>query len=267
MNTADVDHLVLRLAVERIVRPVRGSVWRKNGMREELLGHLLEASDTLGAAGEVDAEAEAVRRLGDPAVVRASLQASVPWHEALGHLRLPFVGRFEWMLEGKPGDRPWRFAARLAWLALVGCVGIEVVICGLRQSVSAVMGLGALPWATLGPVVVVSTAALFVAMFLSGYGFARIGGPRLVARRSATPAWVKALLHVGLIAGMLFFFFALQELVPVTRGKMPWAKLFEGAGAGMAMLLFPVILTLGLWPALAHERRQYLKWGHLEVDE
>lgn len=73
----------LRIAVERIVRPVRASHPRKLLMREELLGHLTAVFEEECARQEDEpaAVAGAVARLGEPAALSQELQRSLPWYE------------------------------------------------------------------------------------------------------------------------------------------------------------------------------------------
>lgn len=71
----------LRIAVERIVRPLRAGRKRKLRMREELLGHLTAVfeEECAGEQDEAAAVARAVARLGDPAALSRELQQSLPW--------------------------------------------------------------------------------------------------------------------------------------------------------------------------------------------
>lgn len=71
----------LRIAVERVVRPIRAGRKRKLQMREELLGHLTAVfeEELAGQTDEAAAVAQAVTRLGEPATLTRELQQSVPW--------------------------------------------------------------------------------------------------------------------------------------------------------------------------------------------
>jgi hypothetical protein len=85
----------LKVQVERVVRPICASIRRKMKMREELLGHLTASYQEALANGlkEEDAIRHALERFGDPAVLRAELQASVPAYERVLYSRLPFHDR------------------------------------------------------------------------------------------------------------------------------------------------------------------------------
>ena len=83
----------LRRHVERIVRPIRASGIRKMRMREELLGHLTpHLRRGVGGAAKRRKRgglAAAAGRFGDPATLRAELQATVPWIERVMCAPLP----------------------------------------------------------------------------------------------------------------------------------------------------------------------------------
>jgi hypothetical protein len=86
----------LMIHVERIVRPVRATERRKLSMRRELLAHLTAALDEERTAGHADAAAfeSAKLRLGAPADLTRSLQATVPFAERLFLAYLPLPARF-----------------------------------------------------------------------------------------------------------------------------------------------------------------------------
>ncbi|HVX86424.1 MAG TPA: hypothetical protein VH253_16700 [Phycisphaerae bacterium] len=75
----------LMIHVERIVRPLRATSARKLRMRRELLAHLQSALDEERERipDQPAAIAAALKRLGDPAELRRSLDASVPRIEKL----------------------------------------------------------------------------------------------------------------------------------------------------------------------------------------
>lgn len=87
----------LMLHVERIVRPVRALQSRKLRMRRELLAHMQSAVDQerAGGADEATAVARAKERMGEPADLTRSLQASVPRMERALLSRMPGSDAFD----------------------------------------------------------------------------------------------------------------------------------------------------------------------------
>ena len=81
----------LRKDVERVVRPIRASTWRKNQMREELLAHLegLLAEEKARRGDDVGAVRRARARFGEPGQLTTELQATVPRWERWAFVPLP----------------------------------------------------------------------------------------------------------------------------------------------------------------------------------
>ena len=123
----------LKVQVERVVRPVHASTRRKMKMREELLGHLTASYQEGLANGlkEEDAVRHALERFGDPAVLRADLQASVPAVERMLYSPFPLHGRIIKARQGlRRGDdesvlhHAWR-----VWLFNASCiVGLDAFL-------------------------------------------------------------------------------------------------------------------------------------------
>jgi hypothetical protein len=99
----------LKIIVERAVRPVRASRWRKRKMREELLAHVsaVFAEEMATSSDEAAALTRTAQRFGNPAELTTQLQSSVP--------ALDRIQRF-W--EGPVEESPLRFATRLAFTAM-----------------------------------------------------------------------------------------------------------------------------------------------------
>ncbi|MBI2421516.1 MAG: hypothetical protein HYV27_01715 [Candidatus Hydrogenedentes bacterium] len=91
--------------IEAIVHPINASLLRKNTMRRELWAHFFALAEEEG--GNDAACARAWSRLGDPAELRASLQASITPRE---RLELAFRRR----AAVRPGESRARFAVRVA---------------------------------------------------------------------------------------------------------------------------------------------------------
>ncbi len=131
----------LRKQVERIVRPLRASSHRKNRMREELLVHLGELYEQERAAhpdNESAALATALERFGDPAALRAELQATVPAVERGLTLPIPFLGPMK-RFTRQPGETTLDFIRRTAvWATLINALVwlLFVLFCAtfLRQA-------------------------------------------------------------------------------------------------------------------------------------
>jgi hypothetical protein len=99
---------LLKIIVERAVRPVRASASRKGKMREELLAHVVGVfQEEWAKLGDERAAVERTTlRFGNPAEVTRQLQESVPARDAV---------RRYW--EGRPGEPAWRTAIRVAWVS------------------------------------------------------------------------------------------------------------------------------------------------------
>src|SRR5262249_24606631 len=97
----------LKVIVERAVRPVRASTFRKRKMRAELLAHVSGAFEEEAANLGDDRTAleRTALRFGNPAEVTGLLQASVSVSDG-----------FRRFWEGRPGESPMRAAIRLAWV-------------------------------------------------------------------------------------------------------------------------------------------------------
>lgn len=109
----------LRVVVERAVRPVGASRFRKRRMREELLGHLVEIHEE--EAARLDNERVALeharRRFGDPKELAAELSRSVP--------RRDRVRRLLDTVDHKPGGSLLQTAIRCG---LWTCAAFTVVL-------------------------------------------------------------------------------------------------------------------------------------------
>src|SRR5262249_6495820 len=105
---------VLKVQVERAVRPVRASERRKDRMREELYTHLLKTyEEELARLDDEQAAVEqAIRRFGEPAEITQALQSSVPRIERFLFVRC--AQAFEDHFRRKEGESVVRPAARLA---------------------------------------------------------------------------------------------------------------------------------------------------------
>lgn len=101
----------LKIIVERAVRPIVASSFRKRAIREELLAHVSAAFEEEQARGgdESAALARTAERFGDPAELTAQLQAAVPALDAYNR-----VGDWLWY---QPGEATWQRGLRLMILS------------------------------------------------------------------------------------------------------------------------------------------------------
>jgi hypothetical protein len=118
----------LKILVERVVRPVRASTFRKRKMREELLAHVVGVFEEEARLGnEQVALARTRERFGQAAELTGQLQASVPPGDGINRFAEDFVYG--------SGESALLLAARAA--AAVGAVcfvlvGIVILIHVLR---------------------------------------------------------------------------------------------------------------------------------------
>lgn len=268
----------LRVHVERIVRPIRASVLRKNRMREELLGHLNTAfeEERLNAKADTEAIQRAVARLGDPATLREELQRSVPWYERLGHVRLPIRLQVDdYSLAPVYG---WRGSARFATeIVLMLVVGAPILFglarlalfsAGLNRPIRMDWGNGLL---TIAAMLLMLWASLFITFWLSDL----FGIRKRLAPWSNTPAVIKAcftnLLWTFAIGIFLVLSTHLADRVQPQLGPDSTATILLAALKGIpqgpwlgAFLLLALTATMTI--AMRFERRQYLEWGCLDIE-
>ncbi|MCC6698723.1 MAG: hypothetical protein IT365_24070 [Candidatus Hydrogenedentes bacterium] len=267
----------LRIHVERIVRPIRASVLRKNKMREELLAHLETAFEEESAVAISDCEAleQATKRLGDPRALREELQASVPWIERVGFSRIPL--RLE--PEAYASDEPfgWRGSARIA----TGIVALTVVLSSLffaiNQAVSPDTGLAP----RLGievlerlPLLAVSYGCEWVAFFATYLLFDLVGLRDAMSPWNRMPSFVKACLSVSslIIAAGFFLVMAVVLAESILWGKTPHLIAKSVIAdiqsvpywVWLGALCFSVLYTMN---TKHRERRQYEEWGCLQIED
>lgn len=121
MNTE--ANTLLKVHVERIVRPIVAVESEKLKMRQELLAHVLDAFEYERSTGRSVEQAmqRAVERLGDPEVMRAELQSTVKWTSRIGYLN-------DQVLRRKPGVSLVRHASRVALLTFCAFVPLLLAI-------------------------------------------------------------------------------------------------------------------------------------------
>jgi hypothetical protein len=255
----DSDDLMIH--VERIVRPVRGFAGRKLRMRQELLAHLQAAVAEEREARTTDATAlaRAKARLGDPAELTLSLQASVPRAERVLAARLP-LPRALARLEAR-GGRWWGLdwtmtlpqasvvvagAVVLPWAALVG-LAIELHLGG----VAAVNAMMDRPGETA--LMNVWNIALLAALtMLCARWVIAVANGRWMTRTAARYATA---ITVAPLLSMLFMIHCVHARGP-TAAEVAWSL-----GAGVAMTGVQALAAR----LVARMRRPYVQWLALDV--
>lgn len=108
MNEAMIKEL--KVIVERVVRPVNASRWRKNSMRAEMLAHVMEAFEQERDASKDEALAleRTKRRFGEPAMITRQLQAAIPKRD--GYWR---------MFESSANETMWQAGLKFAAIELL----------------------------------------------------------------------------------------------------------------------------------------------------
>jgi hypothetical protein len=268
----------LRIHVERIVRPIRASVPRKNKMREELLAHLKAAFDEERVAATTESVAleRAKERLGDPDALRNELQSSVPWYERLGHMCIPLRMQISDYERGTTCG--WRASARFAME-----ITICLVVCSpLLFAIASHVGFGhGLNWPELadmpGGLLVVAglMGCLWLALFVAFWLFDQTSGRQRLAPWSDTPVVVRAcLIHalwmfaIGLFLAMsIGFTEAVQQRSTAAGAEnilLATISAIPLSGWVWPVLLIGSILFMSL--VMRFERRQYEAWGCLDID-
>lgn len=265
----------LRVHVERIVRPVRAAVSRKNKMREELLAHLMEKTRALTDSGmdEAEARTKAVEELGDPAALRADMQATVPAFERVCCVRLP-LHALDAFFEKEKDETSFHHA----YTRTLPIAVLVLMFFG---------GLGAIRWAgpafgrqpntgTLAECAFVLTGAYLVtiAACFSCFYLADVTGLRNVLSKT-TP-------YNGWIKGAVLCLYLCAELALIYGANLLFIQIFTPDSAavvvgalretfGREYLILGVLLLLVAFPLLSivmkHEHEQWARWDRIELDE
>ena len=230
----------LKILVERTVRPVRASTFRKRRMREELLAHASGVFEAESAKLGDDrlALARTTQRFGDPAEVTSQLQETVPWVDIIAWLVVPPI------YLRRPAESRWRFAVRqclelscfLLWTGSGGSVLLLGSAClaipEMRQSLVQARGLPLLAGAGIG--LLVSIVAASTAVFLLHGMF-----HALYERRGRS--WPLILLFCGVasLIGMSLplVLFGLGQLGARTKASELLAMLPFAAAIGPSLLI------------------------------
>jgi ATP-dependent Clp protease ATP-binding subunit ClpC len=173
----------LKVIVERAVRPVRASVFRKRKMREELLAHVSGVFEEEARLGdEQTALARTQERFGQAAELTGQLQASVPRADDLNRFAEDLVGY-------TAGGSALRLAARAA--AVIGAVCF--ILLGIAIFIQVLRGQGS-EWLTVARVPGLLAPLLMAFWVFSGTLLAH--GLRQALFGPAGRSWLRA----GLVA-------------------------------------------------------------------
>jgi hypothetical protein len=248
----------LRKDVERVVRPIRASTWRKNQMREELLAHLegLLAEEKARRGDDVGAVRRARARFGEPGQLTTELQATVPRWERWAFVPVPGLQRGRRRPGETLGAYQRRWIVRMTCLVLVwggfavGCalVGprrieltgfflVQVLVCTL------LLGLGLLAEA--------------IRRSLMRLESADPAARRTAWRAVAFEALAAALLTGSIAAGVLLLIDRSAQ-VPLIPPRILW-----GVTLVSALVMLPVLAAL-VRSNIA-QVRQFDQWDGLDL--
>lgn len=266
----------LRVHVERIVRPIRAGVGRKNKMREELLAHLTQKAEGLmaGGGGEAAACAEAIEQLGEPAALRAELQKTVPALERLAYMRLPAVRVFDAWFEKKATETPLRYALVRTFYIALGIGAVLTVMLVVRS-------LGLLPdshrrmkpLSYCAVVMTLTYASAILGSFVSYYLADATRLRRILSRETAVSAWLKSgglclfmCMNVALmLAPIILFMSMVHPEDVVVLGTVFGGALGRRILLGAALFLLTLFGFCGV--AMKFEHKQWARWGSLRIDD
>jgi hypothetical protein len=248
----------LRKDVERVVRPIRASTWRKNQMREELLAHLegLLAEEKARRGDDVGAVRRARARFGEPGQLTTELQATVPRWERWAFVPVPGLQRGRRRPGETLGAYQRRWIVRMTCLVLVwggfavGCalVGprrieltgfflVQVLVCTL------LLGLGLLAEAIRRSLMRLESAD---------------PAARRTARRAVAFEALAAALLTGSIAAGVLLLIDRSAHVPLIPPRILW-----GVTLVSALVMLPVLAAL-VRSNIA-QVRQFDQWDGLDL--
>ena len=239
----------LKVIVERAVRPVRASVFRKRKMREELLAHVSGVYEEEARLGDEPAAlARTQERFGQAAELTGQLQVSVP--------RGDDINRFAENLVGcGSGESALRLAAQAA--AAVGAV--SSVLLGIAILIYGLLGQGS-EWLTVARVP--SLLAPLLGAFFAFCGTLLYHGMRQALFGPVGRSWLRA----GLIAAAAWL------LVPATSFAVCLAvtadmqrSLWDVVPLLPHGVLAPVVMVAVAY-LVRSECRHDREWASLQID-
>lgn len=276
----------LRIHVERLVRPIRAYGGRKNKMREELLAHLEQRVSDARERGlaEDDAIALAIEGMGDPAQLRAELQATIPTIERLSFVHLPVDALDAWF-DKRDGETAAHYAWTRAVCTVVFVLFVLVPIIAVTDGANWLQFLtGDRAWnwgdtwvvkSIYAPILIV--CGLAIASFITYWLADLTGIRRRMSKRTAANLITRIISvevffcgHVALIAALTVFAAYLtvrpdSDLVPLTAATFDLQSIALILAPSLALLLlagFPFVA----W-SINKEHERYERWGRLRADQ
>lgn len=247
----------LRVAVERVVRPVYADEARKMRMRNELYAHALDAFRHERGRGVAAAQAiaAAVDRLGEPAELTAELQADTPWGSRYG----AFI---EQMTRRKAATPRWRFAAWMAFIGMIIVPGPMVLI-----QLIELTGLTRLSSPEHSEVFA-KMMVYFACMAASCFGVAAYFGSLVREElagepRRRAPSW--RVVGWSMTAGLLFLVAGLFFFPIVGSPSLLWHPVYVGCWLTLSVLVAAGMIFVA-WSDVRERRELEQDWLALEID-
>lgn len=264
----------LKIHVERIVRPIRGSQPRKNKMREELLQHMLTAHEEAVKRGEEDPVAYAAERLGDPDALREELQATVPRLERIGSSNSS-IYQLKHVAAVFEVDSPANAKVALKG-SLQSTLVLFMIILPLTFGLCIALegtSTTSIGWPDWEMALEYSLILLCMGMslFIVFYLFRKCGLHVAAHASSSLHPFIKACIttaHWMVFVGLfLILVVGAHEFVPFLTSNAYINGVLLVLAKDPGIFLIPVISVSVLTFAMQYERRQYEEWGYLEIDE
>jgi ATP-dependent Clp protease ATP-binding subunit ClpC len=234
---------VLKIIVERAVRPVRASITRKRKMREELLAHVVGVFEEERARlGDERAALERTAlRFGNPAEVTSRLQESVPAGDR--------IARF---FDGRPGEAA-------LWVPLrIACWAIAWELIGFAATWFAAGWVTLLPREAMiifGYVFLAPPVYFFGVAFLTDW----------IEKGVYDPAGVSRLRVARSAASLLLFMLLFVAGAAWIDWPTGWDHLGLVPFAGV-LAAYSVVLAWSLAHWNAPRRRYHEEWGRLSFE-
>jgi hypothetical protein len=250
-----------KVLVERVVRPVQAGPARALRMRDELLAHLngVYEQELARSGNEAEARAEAMRRLGDPAVLTRELESSLTWRDRI-------EARVDRWFGWRPGDTPWRFGQRCVLLIAVILLPILVpfILSGeLRHPVDPTVPTTATflrIWVAMmvfGGAQAFAMGAMIVAARKALYGEPHTRSRARVMGYALLLAMLTQLLGIGLmITAVADWSESMSLVVPHSAGELLVNVI--------SLLVFPAAVIL-FARASAEVAARRLEWARLDI--
>ena len=238
----------LKVAVERIVRPVEAPGSTKLQMREELYAHLLaiQAEEAVQGGTEDEILRRSIERLGPPDQLTPDLQRSLSWHERHETRMNRWLGR-------RPADTPLTLATRIS-LSMFILVGVAFTVALTGRALAGTMR--PMPYGAALGLVALFTIDSFVLTVLAAWCGERVDPPTLPVWRQKR-AWLAALtggVCVSLVGLGVMAIACGGWDIPLSA-RRHWALLGSVTVVGF-------LSTLSLYQL---ERRRLSEWETLEL--